>query len=68
MSRADMQALVAAAMARFNALSPEERAAHRAEQRKSFIRGMTTPCEHGRLDFEQCGDCRATLPTEKEKP
>lgn len=26
-------------------------------QRKSFIRGMTTPCEHGELDFEQCPQC-----------
>ena len=29
------------------------------EQRKSFIRGMTTPCEHGVLDFEQCPQCWA---------
>lgn len=28
-------------------------------QRQSFIRGMTTPCEHGVLDFEQCPECRA---------
>lgn len=27
-------------------------------QRQSFVRGMTTPCEHGVLDFEQCPDCR----------
>lgn len=26
-------------------------------QRQSFIRAMTTPCEHGVLDFEQCPDC-----------
>lgn len=39
--------------------SPEEKKAMREAQRESFIRGMTTPCEHGILDFEQCGDCRA---------
>lgn len=55
----DMQALANGAMARFNALPIEEQRAHRAAQRASFIRGMTTPCEHGVFDFEQCGDCRA---------
>lgn len=29
-------------------------------QRQSFIRGMTTPCEHGELDFEQCPQCHAS--------
>ena len=28
------------------------------EQRKSFVRAMTTPCEHGVLDFETCPKCR----------
>lgn len=31
----------------------------RQGQRESWVRSMTTPCEHGVLDFEQCGDCRA---------
>jgi hypothetical protein len=26
-------------------------------QRDSFVRAMSTPCEHGELDFEQCPDC-----------
>lgn len=39
--------------------TPEEKAAMRAAQRESWVRGMTTPCEHGVLDFEQCPDCRA---------
>lgn len=30
-------------------------------QRASYVRGMTTPCEHGVLDFEQCDDCRAAV-------
>ena len=58
MSR-ELEQAVARAMKRFNALSPEEKAAHRRAQRESWVRGMTTPCEHGVLDFEQCGDCRA---------
>ncbi len=28
------------------------------EQRRSWVRAFTTPCEHGELDFEQCGKCR----------
>jgi len=28
-------------------------------QRQSLVRGMTTPCEHGVLDFEQCPKCLA---------
>lgn len=26
-------------------------------QRRSWVHGMTTPCEHGELDFEQCPEC-----------
>lgn len=55
---AHIQTLLDEALARFAALSPEEQAAHIAEQRASFARGMTTPCEHGQLDFEQCVECR----------
>lgn len=29
------------------------------EQRESWVRAMTTPCEHGELDFEQCPECRS---------
>lgn len=39
-------------------MTPEERQAMKRAQRDSFIRAMTTPCEHGVLDFEQCGECR----------
>lgn len=46
------------------AMPPAERAElerrERQAQRESFVRGMTTPCEHGVLDFEQCGDCRGS--------
>jgi hypothetical protein len=54
----DLDKLAKEAIERFNALSPEEQKAHRAAQRESFVRGMTTPCEHGVLDFEQCAKCR----------
>lgn len=53
-----MRRLMDDAVARYNALSPEEKVEHREAQRRSWVRGMTTPCEHGVLDFEQCGDCR----------
>ena len=39
--------------------TPEEKEAMHEAQRKSWIRGMTTPCEHGVLDFESCPECRA---------
>lgn len=37
--------------------SRRHRAEMKAAQRASFIRAMTTPCEHGVLDFETCPDC-----------
>lgn len=40
------------------AMTPEEREEMYCRQRESFVRGMTTPCEHGELDFEQCTKCR----------
>lgn len=42
------------AMARDHKMTLEEVQA----QRESWVRGMTTPCEHGRLDYEQCPECR----------
>lgn len=50
--------LAAAAKARVDAMTPEQQKAHWQAQRESWVRGMTTPCEHGVLDFEQCGECR----------
>jgi hypothetical protein len=46
--------------------TPAERKAMMKAQRESFVRAMTTPCEHGVLDFEQCGDCRALTPDDGE--
>jgi len=41
-----------------NNMSDAEQKELRDAQRKSFVRAMTTPCEHGVLDFETCPDCR----------
>jgi hypothetical protein len=40
-----------------NPMTTEEQEA----QRQSWVRAMTTGCEHGVLDFEQCPDCRGPL-------
>jgi hypothetical protein len=58
MTNDELQDLVQKANARLAAMSPEDQAAHWEAQRQSFVRGMTTPCEHGELDFEQCERCR----------
>ena len=39
-------------------MSPEGRRKVYEEQKQSFSRAFTTPCEHGVLDFEQCSKCR----------
>ena len=57
MTEAELRILIDKAQAKFKALSPEEQKNHREAQRESFVRGVTTPCEHGVLDFEQCGEC-----------
>jgi hypothetical protein len=47
------------------AMTPAEREKMLASQRESFARGMSTPCEHGILDFEQCPECRAVASKSK---
>lgn len=54
----DINKLLAEAKARVDRMTPEQREAMRAEQQKSWVRGMTARCEHGLVDFEQCPDCR----------
>ena len=44
-------------------MTPEEYEA----QRQSWVRGMTQPCEHGVVDFEQCPDCRAQADKQEDK-
>ena len=39
MTEQELKALIAAAEARFNALTPEQQEAHRDEQRRSYVRG-----------------------------
>lgn len=58
MSDFDLKAAADAARKRLEALSPEEQQRHWDAQRASFVRGMSTPCEHGMLDFEDCEQCR----------
>lgn len=50
---------IAEAIERFNAMGPKDRAGMDKAQRENFIQAMTTPCEHGALDWETCSDCRA---------
>lgn len=59
MTEQELKDLADAARARVEAMSPEDQAKHWQAQRDSFVRGMSTPCEHGELDFEQCPKCRA---------
>lgn len=56
--------LIEKSKAKLADMSEEERQAMWQAQRKSFVRAMTTPCEHGVLDFEQCPQCRAPAPAE----
>lgn len=55
---ADLQKMIESAKARVDAMSLYEREEMLRKQRESFVRAMTTPCEHGELDFEQCAKCR----------
>lgn len=54
-----LQAIIDKTAAHVAAMSPKEREAMLAAQRESFVRGMSTPWEHGQLDFETCPACRA---------
>lgn len=49
--------LLVEARAKYEAMSPEELAKMEQAQKESFVRAMTTPCEHGVLDFEDCAEC-----------
>lgn len=55
---ADLKKVIEDAKARVAAMSREDREEMWSKQRDSFVRSMTTPCEHGELDFEQCAKCR----------
>ena len=61
---AGLNDLIEKSKAKLAAMSEEERRAMWQAQRESFVRAMTTPCEHGVLDFEQCPQCRAPAPSE----
>ena len=57
-SQKQLDRLIKRALAAYQAMTPEQRQQMLEEQRKSFVRGMTTPCEHGILDLETCPKCR----------
>jgi hypothetical protein len=61
--RPELEAALVMAKAKVAAMSPAEREAMLAEQRRSFVRAMA-PCEHGVLDWETCPDCRAAAKKE----
>lgn len=51
MTEAELKRLVARAQARYDALSPREKAEHDHEQRRSYVRGM---CPDNRNYAEWC--------------
>ncbi|NTB01584.1 hypothetical protein [Agrobacterium tumefaciens] len=55
---ADLKKVIEDAKSRVAAMLKEDREEMWRKQRDSFVRSMTTPCEHGELDFEQCAKCR----------
>lgn len=58
MTGEEFDALIAKANQLFNRMTEDQKAKMREAQKQSFVRGMTTPCEHGALDFEHCDKCR----------
>ena len=62
MNAETLQGLISKANARYDAMSPEQQADMWRKQRDSFVRAMTTPCEHGELDWETCVGCREKTP------
>lgn len=62
----ELRELLAQAQARFEAMTPEEKAAHRQAQRESFMRAFA-PCEHGDYDWETCPQCLATFAALRNK-
>lgn len=59
METTEFQKMVAEAMARYDALTPEQKAAHDYEQRRSFARGM---CPFSRDYDEWCKVVDKVLP------
>lgn len=58
----DFKEMIRKANERYEAMSPDERAAMWQAQRESWVRAFTTPCEHGDLDWESCLKCRENRP------
>jgi hypothetical protein len=56
LNKKPLKQLIEEAKEKYDAMTPEEKAAHDTAQRESFVRGMG-PCEHGVYDFEDCPKC-----------
>lgn len=56
---ADLETLIAAAMKRYDSLTPSERVRHDLEQRRSFVRGM---CPTNRDYREWCATVDRLFP------
>lgn len=59
---ADLLRLLAEAKANVERMTPDQRAAMHEAQRQSYARSLA-PCEHGKVDFEQCAECRREYAT-----
>lgn len=62
MTEAELQELIAGARARYDAMTPEQKAAHDYEQRRSFARGM---CPDNRDYAEWCKVVDRVLPPQR---
>lgn len=63
MTDAELRALVDAAQARYDALSPSQRLRHDYMQRRSFVRGM---CPEEREYLSWCDRVDETMPHERD--
>lgn len=55
----ELDKLLEQAKQRMARMTPEDRRKMYEEQKRSFVKALNTPCEHGVLDFETCPECRA---------
>lgn len=58
----DLLRLLAEAKAHVDRMSPEQKEAMYEAQRQSYARSLK-PCPHGKIDFEQCAECRKEYAT-----
>ena len=56
--RAELIELLEKSKARYDAMSPKQKAEMHRQQAESWARAFA-PCEHGVRDWEECAQCRA---------